>query len=114
VLTTTAGFLFASGVPSVEDGEMGEYIHGTQRLDFDCFCDGDHRARLRGRLEGQGQVTRPGVAPRKWEYTTVAKVGKLNEDTLRPEMALFGVNGWELVTAYNDGGRTILFFKRPL
>ena len=63
---------------------------------------------------GQGQVTRPGGAPRKWEYTTVAKVGKLNEDTLRPEMALLGVNGWELVTAYNDGGRTILFFKRPL
>ncbi|MDT7603334.1 MAG: hypothetical protein QOF61_1331 [Acidobacteriota bacterium] len=64
--------------------------------------------------KAKSQITRSAVAPRKWEYTTVSKIGKLNEETLRPEMSLLGVNGWELVTAYNDGAKTILFFKRPL
>ena len=49
----------------------------------------------------------------KWEYTNRVISGNITEAT-NSEMSLFGVNGWELVTVYNDKGKTIFIYKRPL
>jgi hypothetical protein len=58
------------------------------------------------------KATAPPPKPR-WEYQNRVVTGKITDAT-NAEMNLFGVNGWELVAVYNDGGRTVLIFKRPL
>ena len=58
------------------------------------------------------RATAPPPKPR-WEYQNRVVNGKITEAT-NIEMNLFGVNGWELVAVYNDGGKTVLIFKRPL
>jgi hypothetical protein len=55
----------------------------------------------------------------KWEYTTVEEGmnfivdGKTN-GALGAKINLMGVNGWELVTVYNEGGEKIFIYKRQL
>ena len=55
----------------------------------------------------------PAPAKAKWEYQHRVLQGKIT-DTTTPEMNLFGVNGWELVAVYDDHGRTVMIYKRPL
>ena len=49
----------------------------------------------------------------KWEYQH-REVGGRITDLTNTEMNLFGVNGWELIAVYNDGGKTVFIYKRPL
>jgi hypothetical protein len=55
----------------------------------------------------------------KWQYTIIQEGmsfiadGKEN-GALLAKMALMGVNGWELVTVYAEGGVKIFIYKRQL
>ena len=49
----------------------------------------------------------------RWEYTNRIIAGNIT-DVTNTEMNFLGVNGWELVTVYNDKGKTVFIYKRPL
>jgi hypothetical protein len=61
-----------------------------------------------------GQVTRSYMSTRKWEYTVHATATKNLDAKTTTELDLFGINGWELVSAHsNTEGKTVFVFKRP-
>lgn len=49
----------------------------------------------------------------KWEYTNRVITGTITDAT-SAEMSFLGVNGWELVTVYNDKGKTVFIYKRAM
>ena len=55
----------------------------------------------------------------KWEYKSRVHFGRISDPgnsemypSLKTEIELFGANGWELVTVYDDERRAVFIYKR--
>jgi len=63
--------------------------------------------------KSSGQVPRT-YSTKKWEYSVHVISTKTLGAKTTTELDLFGINGWELVSADSDTeGKTVFVFKRP-
>jgi hypothetical protein len=83
------------------------------RVMLSVACAGLLLASLLAIPESSGQVQRT-YSTRKWEYSVHVTSTKSLGAKTTTELDLFGINGWELVSAHSDPeGKTVFVFKRP-
>jgi len=101
------------GVLALEETEAGAIVEALSHASV----------RLKGRQQGEAPQQKWAVrqGEPKWEYSVEVGLAdyidpkhiEISESMLDGALALWGSNGWELVTAIPHQGRMIAFFKRP-